>query len=422
MHISAKVQRRWLMISVGLAASLVAAACSSSSSSPPASGSTPAASTAPSAKATGNPIPVGLSADLSGAFSSLGVPYIAGAQTYFDWLNNHGGVDGRPVDAIKLDTQGQPTVAVSDAKQLASDKVLAVVGDVASTTQIPMQTVFDQANIPVIVFTPTDQLLPDKDFFSVGISATADYAIEAKFCKSLMQSKGVSPVKVAFFHIDTPAQTANVAVTTTLAKSWGWHVTGNYLYSATSPDVAPEVLQMSRQSPSCIVGAVLDNEMPATMNAMQQYGISAPFVNFFAGNDEATFRTLHSPQFYAVRDFADATDTAPAGAAAMHAAAQQYGTYSTMESGGNLFTKGWLAGKVIALALQKCGSGCTSAKMDTTMENLGPVDTEGFGPDILFSPTDRVGVKTAKIYQWSSSQNRSVAVTGELSAPVPTGG
>jgi branched-chain amino acid transport system substrate-binding protein len=355
---------------------------------------------------------IGAEVDLSGSFSGLGVPWLAGAATYVDWINDHGGANGHPVQLMKLDDQGNPTNAVTAAKQLVAANVLGVVGSTASATQIPAQAVYDAADVANIVFEPTQQLLTNQDFFAVGITPTASYTIQANYCKTLMQKAGITSVKVAFFHINTPAQTANVKVTSTLVQSWGWTVTGNFQYSPGSTDVSPPILQLSATKPDCIIGAVIDAQLPATFNALQQYGVTAPFVNFFAGNNESTFVALHTSQFYAVRDFADASDSAPSGAATLKAAAAKYGTLNNFVT--NDFPKGWYSAKALVAAIDKCGVTCNSSSVRMALEAI-TVSTEGYSSDIAFTATNRV-LPQGQMFQWSSKDNRSVAVSGEISA------
>ncbi|HLY25235.1 MAG TPA: ABC transporter substrate-binding protein, partial [Aggregatilineales bacterium] len=83
----------------------------------------------PAAKATGDPIPVGLIFDLTGPTSSVGKPYSAGELGYIDWLNNHGGIDGRPIQPFSADF----AYKVDQAQQLytqytTQDKVVAFMG------------------------------------------------------------------------------------------------------------------------------------------------------------------------------------------------------------------------------------------------------------------------------------------------------
>ena len=53
---------------------------------------------------TEDTIRVGLNADLSGVFAGLVSPIVDAQQAYFDRLNENGGIDGREVELVILDT------------------------------------------------------------------------------------------------------------------------------------------------------------------------------------------------------------------------------------------------------------------------------------------------------------------------------
>jgi len=76
-----------------------------------------------------NRIVVGGLSSITGPLPADFAPAIAGAQAYFDWLNAHGGVDGRKIDfAYKLDDQSDPSLDASQARTLVEqDHVFAVV-------------------------------------------------------------------------------------------------------------------------------------------------------------------------------------------------------------------------------------------------------------------------------------------------------
>ena len=72
---------------------------------------------------------VGGLSSITGPLPADFAPAIAGAQAYFDWVNDHGGVNGRRIDlAYKLDDQSDPSVDATQARTLVEqDHVFAVV-------------------------------------------------------------------------------------------------------------------------------------------------------------------------------------------------------------------------------------------------------------------------------------------------------
>ena len=113
------------LLVVRLAFAMIAAACggddddaSSDSSSSDASSDSSSSSDASSDDMAGDEpaemltdvgvddatIKVGLLVDLTGAFAPLTVPITDGTEAYFEWLNDNGGVAGRQIEVVTLDT------------------------------------------------------------------------------------------------------------------------------------------------------------------------------------------------------------------------------------------------------------------------------------------------------------------------------
>src|SRR4051794_5943566 len=84
-------------------------------------------------QAAGNTIVIGQAIDLSSANASIGRDYVAGIKTYFDALNSTGGINGRRVQYIVRDDQGQPELAAKAVAELIerdqADYLMGGVGD-----------------------------------------------------------------------------------------------------------------------------------------------------------------------------------------------------------------------------------------------------------------------------------------------------
>ena len=82
-------------------------------------------------QAAGKPIVIGQAVDLSSQNGSIGRDYVAGIKTYFDSLNAAGGINGRHVEYVVKDDQGQPSLAVAaTAELLEHDKADFLIGGV----------------------------------------------------------------------------------------------------------------------------------------------------------------------------------------------------------------------------------------------------------------------------------------------------
>lgn len=100
-------------------------------------------------------------------------------------LNANGGINGHPVKLIVLDDGGNPTTALSDAKELVQDNVVAIVGEI-SLVDTAWASVAEAAGVPVIGGQPfTDPFLTNADFFPSGSNGLARTYGEVAAAKNL---------------------------------------------------------------------------------------------------------------------------------------------------------------------------------------------------------------------------------------------
>ena len=84
---------------------------------------------------TANEIRVGMTGPFSGTAGELGSQMQVGINTYFSWINDHGGVVGRKLKLIALDDGYDPMRALANMKELRENhQVFAYLGNVGTPT------------------------------------------------------------------------------------------------------------------------------------------------------------------------------------------------------------------------------------------------------------------------------------------------
>ena len=143
------ISRRQFLAVVGAAAAAGAlSACGSSSSS-----SSTAASTAGSAAAegaAGATIKVGLLAPLTGDVSVYGIAVANGANLYIKQVNEAGGINGKQIEVVEMDEQGDATQAVTCFTQMVDEGITALIGDVTTTPTLAVVAESQEYNMPMV--------------------------------------------------------------------------------------------------------------------------------------------------------------------------------------------------------------------------------------------------------------------------------
>jgi branched-chain amino acid transport system substrate-binding protein len=124
---------------------------------------------------TGNTIHIGLVASETGPQLPWGKDCIDGAQLAVDQFNKKGGFDGKKVILDVADDASKPEEGKSATEKLiGDDKVLAVIGEVASNITKQMATVCQEKGIPDVAVGATNVDLNKigNDFFRVCLSKT----------------------------------------------------------------------------------------------------------------------------------------------------------------------------------------------------------------------------------------------------------
>lgn len=196
-------------VALGLAAMLIQACGGSSTTSTTQTadqkGATPAdsngAATAESpvgakdgAAASGDPIPVGEYGSMTGTTAAFGTSTHHGISLAVDEINEAGGVLGRPIKIYLEDDQSkQEEVPIVVAKLINQKKIVALLGEVASSRSLAAAPLAQGAKIPMITPSSTNPAVTKKGDFIFRMCYLDDFqgASMARFAfNSLKMKKG----------------------------------------------------------------------------------------------------------------------------------------------------------------------------------------------------------------------------------------
>jgi branched-chain amino acid transport system substrate-binding protein len=141
---------------------------------------------------TGDTIKVGVYGDTSGATSSFGQSTKNGIELAFEEVNKAGGVNGKQLQMVFEDDQGTPEKAKTVISKLINqDKVVAVLGEVASSNSLAAAPVAQEAKIPMITPSSTNPKVTEVgDYISrVCFIDPFQGSVMAKFAANTLKAK-----------------------------------------------------------------------------------------------------------------------------------------------------------------------------------------------------------------------------------------
>lgn len=129
-----------------LISAMAVTACSSNAPRSASSGTPAGSGNAARSAPTNTPVSIMVAVTLNNP--ALSTPeYVAGAQARANILNQSGGLNGHPIKIVVCDENADPNLTTACARQAASDKVIAVTGNILYPGPWP---ILAAANIPVI--------------------------------------------------------------------------------------------------------------------------------------------------------------------------------------------------------------------------------------------------------------------------------
>lgn len=144
-----KVSRRQFLTAMGaMAAAGALTACGGSAST----ASSAAGSTA---AAAGDTIKVGVMGPLTGSLSVYGQAVVNGACLYLKQVNAKGGINGKQIEIISEDEQGDATQAVTVFTKMCDQGITALIGDVTTSPTLAVAAESVDYNMPMVTASAT---------------------------------------------------------------------------------------------------------------------------------------------------------------------------------------------------------------------------------------------------------------------------
>lgn len=106
------------------------------------------------------PIKLGAFFDLSGPAAFIGIPTKLVAEMVVEKINGEGGINGRPLELVLGDTEGDPAKAANIAKKfLYKDKVAAIIGPTRTGTGMNVKPIVEKAGVPTFMTVGGDPVI-----------------------------------------------------------------------------------------------------------------------------------------------------------------------------------------------------------------------------------------------------------------------
>ncbi len=407
--------RKTLLLSFVLLAALVLAACPAQQPAAPAEeGGAPAEEAAPAEEMAAEPIKIGAIFDLTGPTSDVGTPYAEGIQGYVQWLNENGGVNGRPVELLFQDYGYKVDVAEQLYSQFVNEGIVAFQGWGTGDTEALRGRIaadeipFMSASYSAVLGNPEEAPYN----FLVGTTYSDQMLIALRWALEDWAAKGNADApKVAVLHHDSPFGRSPVPDGEAFAQANGMAFTAIAMPRGAT-DLTPELTQAREFGANYIVIQNVSSPAALLLKDKQRLGMDDVqviclnwcadeiLVNLAEGTAEGVVGTLpFAPPTEDVPGLQNPRDFLAAQGQDLDEIGLHYGqgwwTMAVMVEGG------------IQRTLE-AGMELTGPNIKASLESLQGFDTGGVTAPISYSAEDHRGNRSLRIFQVQDGQWKAI--------------
>jgi branched-chain amino acid transport system substrate-binding protein len=230
----------------------------------------------PAADAKG-PIKVGEVGSMTGTEATFGISSHRGIQLRVDEVNASGGVKSRQIQVIALDDQGKPEeAATATTRLIASEHVIAVLGEVASTRSMFMADKCQPAKVPMVTPSSTNPRVTEKGdyiFRACFIDPFQGYVM-AKFATSNLHLKKVAVLK----DVRNDYSVGLAENFTENFKKMGGQVIATESYSNGDVDFKAQLTKMKAQAPEALYVPGYYTDVGLIARQAREVGMTTPLL------------------------------------------------------------------------------------------------------------------------------------------------
>ena len=400
-------------LAVGLVAvALIAGACGSSGNKTGASGET--STTAPTPQ--GAPIKLGVIVTTSGAGNHF--PEIpVGARAAANAINAAGGVKdpaggpNHPIEIDVCDDAFDPSHSASCARQMVSDKVLALVGNVSANGDVYAPIVY-AAGIPLVGIQPNSG---SESLNELSYPISGGSVVMLLSNVAFLAKQGVTKLTVE--HVQNAAADFLVSTLKKKAASLGMTVVNDVPAPPDAPDLTPYAARLTAAGSQGAVLVEASDRIARFITALGQAGVSLEKFKIVGQLNPSALATLGATAdgYYGVDSGFPVDDTANAG---IKRFAKEYAAVKGGPGPSTFALQAWVDVHVIAETLIPKMAALDSAALINAMKTIGPINRPEWTPWDWSQPVE--AVPGLKLRAFSNKVLYSKADNGRYRPLTPT--
>ncbi len=229
-------------------------------------------------------IKIGGLLETSGFIASLGGPGVEGVNLAVDQVNASGGINGRKVQFVNINSESDNTKTVSGAKRLIEqEKVVAIIGPMSSGSAFAVTDTVERAKVPMIANGASRGIVlpPEQKRYSF-LAPLTDVVVIGVMLRD-MQAKGIK--KIALLNSDVAFGTAGRESLEKAASATGLAIVAKETFGNADTDMTPQLTKIrGTDAEATVIWATGAGLAIATKNH-RSLGIKTPLYLAHSAND-----------------------------------------------------------------------------------------------------------------------------------------
>jgi branched-chain amino acid transport system substrate-binding protein len=352
-------------------------------------------------------IKIGNLVDLTGPTSDQGKDIAQGRNDAVEYINEHGGINGKKLELVSVEYGYQPPRAVAAYKKFVEDdKVLMVLGYGTPDTEA-LRPFITKDKVPYISGSYSGHLTdPSKTPYNFpgGIDYTSQIRMFLNYVKETWKDTSRKP-RVAFIYADNAYGRAPIEAGREYAKEIGVDLVDEEVIPTVLTDATSQLLTMQKKDPDYAYINTNTQWVPVVLKDSLKLGLKTKYVVNNYGIDERTPK-LAGEAAEGVMGFQDVAywgENVPGMKTLVDFNQKHHGGVVRASP----YMRGWLWVIIAAEAIKRAGPNPTGESVKKALESLKDFDTWGLTPPFTYTnedhrPTNRarlVMVKDGKIVQ-----------------------
>lgn len=233
------------------------------------------------------PIVIGAVQDLTGPVATLGQFGKRGIDIAIAEVNAAGGINGRSIELVSLNSESKPELAASLALRLASrPDILAIIGGTFGSTQLAVGSIAEKQKIPFV--TPTGVIGQEQRTWKYQFHTLADFNDAAKIMLDYAKKKNFK--KLGLIRLEREYGELGSKFLRQLAPSYGIEIVAEERGADGDRDFTAQLTKIRDANPDFLVVWFANPGGSLVLRNVRQLGIKLPMIGPVSMDSSATVK------------------------------------------------------------------------------------------------------------------------------------